>query len=140
MLLNPICYGQAGEKHPFFDRGWGFDYILPQASVLNTRIINCMSKAVGHLVCTFNGFMSVAQLLEDPRLARLYTFILREGEVTIDHTVDHRELPRSLASQSSYSRATRWRPSMSSPQISMRGMDRFCSRSGQIRGANGIAK
>lgn len=44
-----------------------------------------------------NGFMSVAQLLEEPRLARLYTFILRVGEVTIDDTADQLEMPRSTA-------------------------------------------
>ncbi|QKY22147.1 transcriptional regulator TrmB (plasmid) [Halolamina sp. CBA1230] len=56
-----------------------------------------MSKAVGDPERAMNGFMSVAQLLEEPRLARLYTFILREGEVTIDDTTDQLEMPRSTA-------------------------------------------
>ncbi|MCU4743965.1 DUF7437 domain-containing protein [Natronoglomus mannanivorans] len=56
-----------------------------------------MSKAVGDSERAINGFMSVAQLLEEPRLARLYTYILREGEVTIDEVVADLELPRTTA-------------------------------------------
>jgi DNA-binding transcriptional ArsR family regulator len=56
-----------------------------------------MSKAAGDPERAMNGFMSVAQLLEEPRLARLYTFILREGEVTIDDIADQLEMPRSTA-------------------------------------------
>ncbi|ELY79738.1 transcriptional regulator, TrmB [Natrinema pallidum DSM 3751] len=41
--------------------------------------------------------MSVAQLLEEPRLARLYTYILREGEVTIDEIVADIDTPRTTA-------------------------------------------
>jgi hypothetical protein len=51
----------------------------------------CMSKATGDPERAINGFMSVAQLLEEPRLARLYTYMLREGEVTIG------QLPRGQA-------------------------------------------
>ena len=56
-----------------------------------------MSKAVGDPERAINGLMSVAQLLEEPRLARLYTFVLREGEVTVDDVVDELELPRTTA-------------------------------------------
>lgn len=56
-----------------------------------------MLKAAGDPERAMNGFMSVAQLLEEPRLARLYTFVLREGEVTIDDIADQLELPRSTA-------------------------------------------
>jgi hypothetical protein len=38
----------------------------------------CTSKATGDLECAVNGLISVAQLLEEPRLARLYTYILRQ--------------------------------------------------------------
>nr|WP_253184512.1 helix-turn-helix domain-containing protein [Natrialba sp. SSL1] len=41
--------------------------------------------------------MSVAQLLEEPRLARLYTFVLQERDVTIDDLVDKLEMPRTTA-------------------------------------------
>jgi len=54
-----------------------------------------MSKAAGDPERAVNGLLSVAQLLEEPRLARLYTFVLREGEVTIDGIVDKLELPRT---------------------------------------------
>ncbi|RQG90929.1 DUF7437 domain-containing protein [Natrarchaeobius chitinivorans] len=56
-----------------------------------------MSKAAGDPERAINGLMSVAQLLEEPRLARLYTFVLREGEVTIDDIVDKLEMPRTTA-------------------------------------------
>ena len=56
-----------------------------------------MSKAAGDPERAINGLMSVAQLLEEPRLARLYTFVLREGEVTIDAIVDELEMPRTTA-------------------------------------------
>jgi DNA-binding transcriptional ArsR family regulator len=57
----------------------------------------CMSKASGDPERAINGFMSVAQLLEEPRLARLYTCILREGEVTIDEITADLEMPRTTA-------------------------------------------
>lgn len=56
-----------------------------------------MSKAAGDPERAINGLMSVAQLLEEPRLARLYTFVLREGEATVDDVVDELEFPRTTA-------------------------------------------
>jgi hypothetical protein len=56
-----------------------------------------MSKAAGDPERAINGLLSVAQLLDEPRLARLYTFVLREGEVTIDDIVDALETPRTTA-------------------------------------------
>lgn len=56
-----------------------------------------MSKAAGDPERAVNGLLSVAQLLEEPRLARLYTFILREGEITIDDIVDKLDMPRTTA-------------------------------------------
>lgn len=56
-----------------------------------------MSKAVGDPERAINGLMSVAQLLEEPRLARLYTFVLREGVATIDDIVTELEMPRTTA-------------------------------------------
>ena len=59
--------------------------------------MNCMSKAAGDPERAINGLMSIAQLLEEPRLARLYTHVLREGEVTIDDIVASLEIPRTTA-------------------------------------------
>jgi DNA-binding transcriptional ArsR family regulator len=56
-----------------------------------------MPKAAGDPERAMNGFMSVAHLLEEPRLARLYTFTLRAGEVTIDDISEQLEMPRSTA-------------------------------------------
>jgi len=56
-----------------------------------------MSKTAGDPERAVNGLLSVAQLLEEPRLARLYTFVLREGEVTIDDIVAELEIPRTTA-------------------------------------------
>lgn len=56
-----------------------------------------MSKAAGDPERAVNGLLSVAQLLDEPRLARLYTFVLRQDEVTIDDVVDALELPRTTA-------------------------------------------
>ena len=56
-----------------------------------------MSKAAGDPERAVNGLLSVAQLLEEPRLARLYTFVLREKEVTIDDIVAELEMPRTTA-------------------------------------------
>ena len=56
-----------------------------------------MPKAAGDPERAVNGLLSVAQLLEEPRLARLYTFALREGEVTIDEIVSELEMPRTTA-------------------------------------------
>ena len=56
-----------------------------------------MSKATEGPERAVNGLLSVAQLLEEPRLARLYTFVLRETEVTIDDITDNLALPRTTA-------------------------------------------
>jgi len=56
-----------------------------------------MSKTAGDPERAVNGLLSVAQLLEEPRLARLYTFVFREGEATIDDIVDELEMPRTTA-------------------------------------------
>jgi hypothetical protein len=56
-----------------------------------------MSKAAGDPERAINGLMSVAQLLEEPRLARLYTFVLREDETTIDDIVVSLDIPRTTA-------------------------------------------
>jgi len=56
-----------------------------------------MSKATEGPERAVNGLLSVAQLLEEPRLARLYTFVLRDGEVTIDDITSELELPRTTA-------------------------------------------
>lgn len=57
--------------------------------------MNCMSKAAGDPERVIDGFMSVAQLLEEPRLARLYTYLLQTGEATIDDIVADLESPRT---------------------------------------------
>ena len=52
---------------------------------------------------TSRGFYDVkwfqvsAQFLEEPRLARLHTYILREGDVTIDEIVTDIDMPRTTA-------------------------------------------
>ncbi|AWB27625.1 DUF7437 domain-containing protein [Halococcoides cellulosivorans] len=56
-----------------------------------------MSTAAGDPERAVNGLLSVAQLLEDSRLARLYSFVLREGESTIDEIADALEMPRTTA-------------------------------------------
>ncbi|MFP8952778.1 helix-turn-helix domain-containing protein [Natrialbaceae archaeon A-arb3/5] len=56
-----------------------------------------MPKAAGDPERAINGLLSVAQLLEEPRLARLYTFVLRAGDVTVDDVVDELEMPRTTA-------------------------------------------
>lgn len=56
-----------------------------------------MSRPAGDPERAINGLLSVAQLLEEPRLARLYTFVLRDGEVTIDDMVAALDLPRTTA-------------------------------------------
>ncbi|QLH83016.1 DUF7437 domain-containing protein [Halosimplex pelagicum] len=56
-----------------------------------------MSKATEGPERAVNGLLSVAQLLEEPRLARLYTLVLRDGEVTIDDITSELELPRTTA-------------------------------------------
>lgn len=56
-----------------------------------------MAKAEGNPEHVIDGFLSVAQLLSEPRLARLYTYILRNEAVTIDDIVDGLETPRTTA-------------------------------------------
>jgi len=56
-----------------------------------------MSKAAGDPERAVNGLLSVAQLLEEPRLARLYTFALRNDVVTIDDVTDGLDVPRTTA-------------------------------------------
>jgi Sugar-specific transcriptional regulator TrmB len=56
-----------------------------------------MAKAEGNPERVIDGFLSVAQLLSEPRLARLYTYILRNEAVTIDDIVDGLETPRTTA-------------------------------------------
>jgi len=56
-----------------------------------------MSKAAGDPERAINGLMSIAQLLEEPRLARLYTFVLREGKITIDDIIATLDMPRTTA-------------------------------------------
>lgn len=56
-----------------------------------------MSKAAGDPERAVNGLLSVAQLLEEPRLARLYSFVLREGEVTIEDVVEELGMARTTA-------------------------------------------
>lgn len=56
-----------------------------------------MSRAAEAPERAVNGLLSIAQLLEEPRLARLYTFVLHEGEVTIDDIVDTLQMPRTTA-------------------------------------------
>ncbi len=41
--------------------------------------MNCMSKAAGDPKRAVNGLLSIAQLLEEPRLAHLYLFVLQAG-------------------------------------------------------------
>jgi hypothetical protein len=56
-----------------------------------------MATTAGDPERAVNGLVSVANLLKEPRLARLYTFVLRTGEVTVDDVVDEVETPRSTA-------------------------------------------
>ncbi|MGB9966436.1 DUF7437 domain-containing protein [Halobacterium hubeiense] len=56
-----------------------------------------MSKATDGPERAVNGLLSVAQLLEEPRLARLYTFVLRNDEVTVDDITDELDIPRTTA-------------------------------------------
>ncbi|MBX0325894.1 helix-turn-helix domain-containing protein [Halomicroarcula sp. F13] len=56
-----------------------------------------MSKATDGSERAVNGLLSIAQLLEEPRLARLYTFVLQEGEVTVEDITASLDLPRTTA-------------------------------------------
>ena len=44
---------------------------------------------------TFNDFLTYAELLQAPQLARLYTFVLREGPVEIETIKRTLEMPHS---------------------------------------------
>lgn len=59
--------------------------------------MNRMSKAAGDPEHAVDGFVSVARLLDEPRLARLYAFVLRNGEVTVDEVTDRLDRPRTTA-------------------------------------------
>jgi predicted transcriptional regulator len=67
----------------------------PQALLLNTRIMYYMSTAKGDPERAVEGFISVAHLLDEPRLARLYASVLRHEHVTIDEIVDEVGMPRT---------------------------------------------
>lgn len=54
-----------------------------------------MSTAKGDPERAIEGIISVAHLLEEPRLARLYTYILCNEDVTIDEITESMELPRT---------------------------------------------
>lgn len=56
-----------------------------------------MSKTADSSERAVDGVLSVARLLEEPRLARLYTYVLREGPVTIDDVVEALSTPRTTA-------------------------------------------
>jgi hypothetical protein len=59
--------------------------------------MNCISKPAKDSERAINSLLAVVQLLEEPQLARLYTFVLHEEEVTIDDVVDSLEMPRTTA-------------------------------------------
>ena len=44
---------------------------------------------------TFNDFLTYAELLNTPQLARLYTYVLREGPVTIETLKTNLDMPHS---------------------------------------------
>ncbi|MEZ3116498.1 helix-turn-helix domain-containing protein [Halobaculum sp. MBLA0147] len=56
-----------------------------------------MATTAGDPERAMDGFLSVARLLEEPRLARVYTFVLREGPVTVDDVVDSLGIARTTA-------------------------------------------
>lgn len=56
-----------------------------------------MSTATEEPERAVNGLLSITRLLEDSRLARLYTFVLQDGKVTIDDITADLELPRTTA-------------------------------------------
>jgi hypothetical protein len=56
-----------------------------------------MSKTAGDPERAINGLLSVAHLLDEPRLARVYTFVLCEGDVTIDDITEELDIPRTTA-------------------------------------------
>jgi hypothetical protein len=56
-----------------------------------------MSTAKGDPERAVDGFIAVADLLDEPRLARLYTHVLQGGDVTIDGIVADLDIPRTTA-------------------------------------------
>jgi DNA-binding MarR family transcriptional regulator len=52
------------------------------------------NRADGDIV---QEFLSVADLLEEPQLARLYAYLAREGEATVPDVMDDLELPQGTA-------------------------------------------
>lgn len=88
VLLNPrVCH--APHK-PSWDR------YHPKGYYTTHELCN-VSHATGEPERAVNGLLTVAQLLEEQRLARLYTFVLRDGEVTIDDIVEELDIPRTTA-------------------------------------------
>lgn len=56
-----------------------------------------MSTAAEGPERAIDGLLSIARLLEEPRLARVYTYVLRTGEVTVDDVADGLDVPRTTA-------------------------------------------
>ena len=56
-----------------------------------------MSAAKGDPERAVDGFIAVADLLDEPRLARLYTHVLQGDNVTIDEIVADLDIPRTTA-------------------------------------------
>jgi hypothetical protein len=51
-------------------------------------------RATGDVV---REFLSVADLLEEPRLAQLYAYLIRDGEATVQELMDTLDLPQGTA-------------------------------------------
>ena len=51
-------------------------------------------RATGDVV---REFLSVADLLEEPRLAQLYAYLVRDGEATVQELMDALDLPQGTA-------------------------------------------
>jgi DNA-binding MarR family transcriptional regulator len=52
------------------------------------------SRQEGEIV---RDFLSIADLLEQPQLARIYTYLYREGEATVGELIDALGLPQGTA-------------------------------------------
>lgn len=52
------------------------------------------SRQEGEIV---RDFLSIADLLEQPQLARIYTYLYREGEATVGELIDALDLPQGTA-------------------------------------------
>jgi DNA-binding MarR family transcriptional regulator len=52
------------------------------------------SRQGGEIV---RDFLSIADLLEQPQLARIYTYLYREGEATVGELIDALDLPQGTA-------------------------------------------